>query len=109
MTIKKMTYESVSGGTLTIYTDEILKETIIDVPSKMNDLITLLEKRIGEPIENITFQLSHSQHISEERVVINYKLNPKTFETDKIIINVSDFDFYEKLRYGQMKTELKIN
>lgn len=108
MDIKKMTYESVSGGTLTIYTGEKLQYKTIDVPSEMNELIILLEKRIEETIDTVTFQICPKQHMSEERVIINYKINPKTFEINKITINVSNFNFYEKLRYEQMKKQLNI-
>ena len=108
MDIKKMTYESVSGGTLTIYTGEKLQYKTIDVPSEMNELIILLEKRIEETIDTVTFQICPKQHMSGERVIINYKINPKTFEINKITINVSNFNFYEKLRYEQMKKQLNI-
>jgi len=108
MDIKRMTYESISGGTFTIYVSENdkLKEKIIDLPEDMNEFNSLLTKKIGEPIENITFQIDESQHLSEERIIVNYKIDPDTYRTTKKIINISDMNFYENLRYERIKSQV---
>ena len=107
MNIKRMSYNSISGGTFTIYMgeDNKLKEKNITLPEDINDFNSLLTKRIGEPIENITFQIDESQHLSEERIIVNYKTNPDTHRNTKKIINISEMNFYEKLRYERIKTQ----
>jgi hypothetical protein len=110
MEIKKMIYESVSGGTFTTFTSENkrLKPKKTNIPKDMGEFIILLEKRIGEPVEQIIFQLDQSEHLSEERVIVNFKIDPETHMDSKTILTVSNMNTYEKIRYDQVKSSLGI-
>lgn len=110
MDIKTMSYDATSGGTFTIGVAEGLKikHNEVGLPTKLGDLLSLLETRIGEPVKNITFQICPTQSLSEERIIINYKINEVTHVPTKTILNVSDMSVDETNKYNEIKTDLGI-
>ena len=111
MNIKRMYYTTVNGGTFEVTREENSKliTKSYDVPKSMGEFIKLLETKTNKSIDNLTFQICSTQHLSEERVVFNYIVNSQTFETSKEIIKVSNMNFYEKLRYDEVLTQAKNN
>jgi len=111
MNIKRMYYTTVNGGTFEVTREENSKliTKSYDVPKSMGEFIKLLETKTNKSIDNLTFQICPTQHLSEERVVFNYIVNSQTFETSKEIIKVSNMNFYEKLRYDEVLTQAKNN
>jgi hypothetical protein len=106
-----MYYTTVNGGTFEVTREENSKliTKSYDVPKSMGEFIKLLETKTNKSIDNLTFQICPTQHLSEERVVFNYIVNSQTFETSKEIIKVSNMNFYEKLRYDEVLTQAKNN
>ena len=109
MSIKSMNYTAVSGGTLTVNTEinGRLQNVKIKTPPNLYYLITILETKIGV-IDNINFQISKEQNMSEERMIINYKTNTETFKNTKIILNIKDLDGSELLRYNNLIKEVNL-
>lgn len=109
MDIKNINYTAVSGGTLTIGTElnGRLQNIKINTLTSLNHLITVLETRVGN-IDTINFQICKEQSMSEDRMIINYKTNPKTYQNTKIILNIKDLDGSELLRYNNLIKEVKL-
>ena len=109
MDIKCMNYKSVSGGTLTIGTEVNgrIKHNEVNIPITLSDLITVLESRVGD-IDTINFQICKTQSLSEERMIINYKVNPETYQNSFYVLNISDLNKSEKLRYANLIKEVNL-
>ena len=109
MGIKCMNYTAVSGGTFTIGTsvNGKIKHTKIDIPSNFGNFLSVLEGRVNT-INTINFQICPTQSLSQERLIINYDIDPITLGNTKIILNVSDMTSSELLRYNNLIKEINL-
>jgi hypothetical protein len=108
MEIKSINYVSISGGTLSAFikNDDICYHEIFQINDELITLKTLLENKFNVPLTNFIAQICESESLSEERLLINFRISPETSLREVIFFNKSDMTNEELSAYEAFKSSL---
>ena len=108
MEIKSINYVSISGGTLTAYVknNDICYHEIFQINEELLTFKTLLEEKFNVPLTNFIAQICYSESLSEERLLINFRISPETSLREVIFFNKSDMSNEELSVYEAFKNSL---
>jgi len=105
MEIKNFNYNGTNITALVIEDDNTFYKTIIPPQSILHFKI-LLGNIKGIVVDTIIAQIHPDEHLSEERLIINFEVNPITFVSEGIFINISDLNSEELAKYNEIKSEI---